>query len=87
MFPDHLCLGQVCLRANRPQAHLHHDSKEPARQQKPVDPQDVQVHTSHFVQTAWRALQLKSRVATDRQLSTDQPCGFVTIKTYQTTSG
>ena len=70
VFPDHLCLGQVCSRANRPQAHLHHDSKKPARQQKLVDPQDVQVHISRFVQTAWQALQLKSRVATDRQLHT-----------------
>ena len=33
------------------------------RQQKPVDPQDV-------VQTAWRALQLKSRVAIGRRLHT-----------------
>ena len=89
VFPGHLCRRQVCLRADRPQAHLHHDSKGPARQQKPVDPQ---VHTLTFCANCMASVSAevagRNRVhtCTHGGTSTDQPCGLVTIKNSQTTS-
>ena len=78
MFPDHLDRRQVCPQADQPQARLHRGPKEPARQRRPVDPQDGQVRTSRFVRTVRRVLQLKSRAAVlcERELKFDMVANF-----------